>query len=160
MEDKIPVMNIIHDSVVDGVGIRSVLFVAGCPHHCKGCHNPQSWEAKNGTLMSIEEIYKELENPLTDVTFSGGEPMLYAKQLLPLARKLKEDGRSIWCYSGFTYEYLKNKKDCSELLDIIDVLVDGYFDLSLRDISLKFRGSSNQRILYLQEGEIIKIGVD
>lgn len=147
-------MNIIHDSVVDGDGLRSVVFFAGCPHHCKGCHNPESWNDKNGTDMTIDDIYIELmSNPITDVTFSGGEPFIQAEQLVKLASLLKESGKNIWIYSGFTIEEIlvHPNKSFQKLLSLCDVLVDGKFELDKRDLTLPFRGSSNQRILPLEE---------
>lgn len=147
------VMNILHDSVVDGEGLRTVIFFAGCPHHCPGCHNPSSWKMTNGKEMSIDEIFEEVaSNPLTDVTFSGGEPFIQAKQLVQLAQKIKDLGKNIWIYSGFTYEEIINSRDPykKELLEICDVLVDGKFILAERDLSLLFRGSRNQRITELQ----------
>ncbi|TXL64420.1 anaerobic ribonucleoside-triphosphate reductase activating protein [Cerasibacillus terrae] len=147
------VMNILHDSVVDGEGLRTVIFFAGCPHHCPGCHNPSSWKMTNGKEMSIDEIFEEVaSNPLTDVTFSGGEPFIQAKQLVDLAQKIKDLGKNIWIYSGFTYEEIINSRDPykKELLEICDVLVDGKFILAERDLSLLFRGSRNQRIIELQ----------
>lgn len=147
------VLNIIHDSVVDGEGLRTVVFFAGCPHQCLGCHNPDSWFRSNGTNMSLEEILTEIKsNPMNDVTFSGGEPFIQAKQIVPLAKKVKELGKNIWIYSGFTYEEIINARDPyqPELLKICDVLVDGRFVLAERDLSLTFKGSRNQRIIQLQ----------
>lgn len=157
----IPVMDIYHGSIVDGVGVRSVLFVAGCPHHCKGCHNPESWVASNGTLTNIEDIFLELTSDqlANGVTFSGGEPMMYAKQLIPLAKRIKEETNlNIWCWSGWTYEELIENKYQKELLKYIDVLVDGKFVLELRDITENnmWRGSTNQRVLKLEYGTIIE----
>lgn len=148
------VLNIIHDSVVDGEGLRTVVFFAGCPHQCLGCHNPDSWKMSNGSHMSIEEILAEIKsNPMNDVTFSGGEPFIQAKKLVTLAKGVKKLGKNIWIYSGFTYEEIINAKDPyrPELLEICDVLVDGRFELEQRDLSLTFKGSSNQRIIQLQE---------
>ena len=146
------VMNILHDSVVDGEGMRSVVFFAECPHHCKGCHNPESWNARNGKDMSVDEIYKELmSNTLTDVTFSGGEPFLQADQLFKLASLLKRSGKNIWIYSGYTIDEILNHPNQSyqNLLSLCDVLVDGKYVADKRDITLPFRGSSNQRIIAL-----------
>lgn len=151
-ETLMKVMNIIHDSVVDGEGLRTVIFFAGCPHHCKGCHNPESWNDANGKEMSIDEIIKEIEsNPLTDVTFSGGEPFAQSKTLCELAKRVKESGKNIWCYTGYTLGALQNMNDVyvDELLESIDVLVDGPFQIEKRDLSLPFRGSRNQRIIHL-----------
>lgn len=154
------VMNIIHDSIVDGEGFRSVIFFAGCPHRCYGCHNPQSWNNENGTDMTIEQIVSEImENELTQVTFSGGEPFLQSAEVGQLAQTLKQEGKNIWCYTGYTFEVLMEDQVHYQLLSHIDVLVDGTFEFEKRDISLLFKGSSNQRIIdvkkSLQEGSII-----
>lgn len=146
------IMNIIHDSVVDGEGLRTVIFFAGCPHACLGCHNPASWKMSNGTKMSLDEVLAEVEsNPMTNVTLSGGEPFIQAKAAIPLAKKIKELGKNIWAYSGFTYEEIMEAKDPykRELLSFCDVLVDGRFILEERDLSLTFKGSKNQRIIRL-----------
>lgn len=147
------VMNIIHDSIVDGEGLRTVVFFAGCPHFCKGCHNPSSWNRENGIDMTIDEIYEEvMSNPLTDVTFSGGEPFIQADELQILAKRLKESNKNIWIYSGFTYEELIDhpNPNYQNLLMHCDVLVDGRFELDKHDPRLLFRGSANQRIIHLQ----------
>jgi anaerobic ribonucleoside-triphosphate reductase activating protein len=146
------VMNIIHDSVVDGEGLRTVIFFAGCPHFCKGCHNPRSWNIHNGTEMSVEEVVEEAaSNPLTDVTLSGGEPFFQAEEVCKVAKQLKELGKNIWIYTGFTFEQLLASRDpyIHELLGCCDVLVDGPFILAERDLTLPFRGSRNQRIIDL-----------
>ncbi len=144
------VMNIIHDSVVDGEGLRTVIFFAGCPHFCRGCHNPKSWNISNGTEMTVQEIVEEVaSNSLTDVTFSGGEPFLQAQEVSKVAKQLKNLGKNIWVYTGYTLEQLLASEDTYklELLRYCDVLVDGPFILEERDLTLKFRGSKNQRII-------------
>ena len=151
------IITIYHDSVVDGEGVRTVIFFAGCPHRCKGCHNPESWNIKNGNDWTIERVLNEcLANPLSNVTFSGGDPFLQAKQIIPLAKALKKAGKNIWAYSGWTYEELTKDEHKRELLKYIDCLVDGKFILEQRNTKLKFRGSENQRILKLKNGEIEK----
>ncbi|ABS22500.1 anaerobic ribonucleoside-triphosphate reductase activating protein [Bacillus cytotoxicus] len=148
------VMNMIHDSVVDGEGLRTVVFFAGCPHRCVGCHNPQSWNICNGTEMTAEEIIKEIvKNPLTDVTFSGGDPFLQAAEVKKVAKGVKDLGKNLWIYTGYTLEEIQNSQnnDMIELLQYGDVLVDGRFQLDKRDLTLPFRGSSNQRIIRLKE---------
>lgn len=143
-------MNIIHDSVVDGEGLRTVLFFAGCPHRCKGCHNPQSWSEKHGTEVSLAQAFREIEsNSLTNVTFSGGEPFAQAKEAYALARAVKALGKSLWVYTGYTLDelILRNRTDELELLKQCDMLVDGPFLLEMRDLALRFRGSRNQRLL-------------
>ena len=129
-----------------------VIFFAGCPHGCVGCHNPASWKMSNGTDMSLDEILREVQsNPMTNVTLSGGEPFIQAKEVRKLARKIKEMGKNIWVYSGFTHEEILTSTDLykRELLSYCDVLVDGRFVLEERDLSLTFRGSRNQRVIYL-----------
>ncbi|WP_147533411.1 anaerobic ribonucleoside-triphosphate reductase activating protein [Bacillus marasmi] len=153
------VINILHDSIVDGPGFRSVVFFAGCPHRCHGCHNPQSWNIDNGTDMSRDEIVAELiENELTQVTLSGGDPFFQSQDVSELAKKLKISGKNIWCYTGYLFEDLLANPHHRLLLEQIDVLVDGPFEMSKRDLSLLYKGSSNQRIIdvprSLNEGRI------
>jgi anaerobic ribonucleoside-triphosphate reductase activating protein len=151
------VINIIHDSIVDGPGLRSTVFFAGCPHKCPGCHNPQSWNKNAGVDMSIQEIYDDLMgNPLTNITFSGGEPLLQLEDLTILAKKLKTAGKNIWCYTGFTWEDLlkTNNQPFMKLCKELDILVDGPFIKEKRDLSLLYRGSSNQRLIQCQKSMI------
>ncbi|WP_420916843.1 anaerobic ribonucleoside-triphosphate reductase activating protein [Paenibacillus thiaminolyticus] len=150
------VMSIVHDSVVDGEGLRTVVFVSGCPHRCPGCHNPSSWRSDAGTLMSVEAVAADvLSNPLTDLTLSGGEPFLQARALAKLARIAKEAGRTVWCYTGYTVEELlqDGTRDQRELLRLTDVLVDGRFLIERRRPGLRFRGSDNQRIWKMRNGQ-------
>ena len=152
------VMSIIHDSVVDGEGLRSVVFFSGCPHQCAGCHNPQSWAYSAGTPMTIDEVLEQLlSNPLTDITLSGGEPFMQAKQVKILARRLREAGRNIWEYTGYSLEQLQQSGDTDklELLQEVDVLVDGPFLLEHKVPGLMFRGSSNQRVWRMKDGKAI-----
>ncbi|WP_025025928.1 anaerobic ribonucleoside-triphosphate reductase activating protein [Caldalkalibacillus mannanilyticus] len=146
-------MSIYHDSVVDGEGLRTVIFFAGCPHKCEGCHNPESWNPCNGKSMTVEEILEEALNPLTQITLSGGDPFYQARSVKKIAKELKRHGKNIWAYTGWTLEEIKNSKDLDkvELLEYVDVLVDGPFLLSERDLTLTFRGSRNQRIIKLRE---------
>lgn len=153
------VINILHDSIVDGAGFRSVVFFAGCPHRCHGCHNPQSWNIANGKDLSQANIFTELiENELTNVTLSGGEPFLQSMEVSELAKSLKAVGKNIWCYTGYLFEDLLDNPNHRHLLEQIDVLVDGPFELAKRDLSLLYKGSSNQRIIDVQrsltEGKI------
>ncbi|MGD6891075.1 anaerobic ribonucleoside-triphosphate reductase activating protein [Bacillus mobilis] len=148
------VMNIIHDSVVDGEGLRTVVFFAGCPHRCFGCHNPKSWNICNGTEMTVEEIVKEIEsNRLTDVTFSGGDPFFQAAEVKKVAQAVKGLKKNLWMYTGYTLEEIQSSQnnDMIELLHYGDVLVDGRFEIEKKDLTLPFRGSSNQRIIRLKE---------
>lgn len=147
--------------MVDGPGFRTSIYAAGCPNHCPGCHNPQSWDIANGQPMQTDEILPIiLADPFADVTFSGGDPMFQAEGFTELAQAIKaQSHKSIWCYTGYTFENLLNMPAQRKLLQYIDVLVDGRFVQELQDESLHFRGSSNQRIIdvqaSLQKGETI-----
>ncbi len=149
----IRVLDIIEDTTVDGPGFRTSIYCAGCSHACKGCHNPQSWDFNGGREMTTDEIMKIIEaDPYADVTFSGGDPMYQAEGFIELARAIRQrTDKTIWCYTGFTYEALLKMPKQRELLELIDVLVDGPFVESLRDPDLLFRGSSNQRIISLPQ---------
>ena len=148
------VMSIVKDSIVDGPGLRCTIFFAGCPHYCKGCHNPKSWNVKGGTEMAVEDIIEEVgRDPLNDITFSGGEPMTQMEELIPLAKEWKNRNKNIWCYTGFTWEELQEKYSDRflELCKFLDVIVDGRFHLEERDLSLVYKGSKNQRIIDCQK---------
>ncbi len=142
------------DSIVDGPGIRTTVFCQGCPHHCPGCHNPETWEFGCGTPMDEEKILKIVEeNPLCQgVTFSGGEPFSQAEGFAKLGRMLKERGYEVASYSGFTFEELMNgTKAQRDLLSTLDVLIDGPFLQEERSLELNFRGSRNQRVINVPE---------
>lgn len=150
---KIRMSGVVEESIVDGPGIRYTVFVQGCPHHCEGCHNPQTHDFNGGYEDDTDNIYsKIMENPLIDgVTFSGGEPFCQAKPLAELGRKLKAAGLGVMSYSGFTVEQLlegaNDENGWLELLNTIDYLVDGKFVLALKSYECHFRGSTNQRII-------------
>ena len=156
----IRVLDIIEDTMVDGPGFRTSIYCAGCRHHCPGCHNPQSWAFDQGHEMSTDDIMKIIEaDPYANVTFSGGDPMFQAAGFAELAREIhKRTNKDIWCYTGFTFESLITQEQ-RELLEQLDVLVDGPFIEKLRDPDLLFRGSSNQRLIDVQKslfaGEVI-----
>lgn len=143
----------VEDSIVDGPGLRYSIFVQGCAHACPGCHNPESQPYEGGEVRPIVDIYDEIRaNPLLHaVTFSGGEPFDQAEGLAALARMLKAAGFDIWAYSGYLYEDLLKMSDAEpgigDLLDAIDVLVDGPFVESLKSLELNWKGSSNQRVI-------------
>ena len=147
--------------MVDGPGFRTSIYCAGCRHACPGCHNPQSWDFSGGHPMSTEEIMRIIEaDPYANVTFSGGDPMYQPEGFTELARAIRErTNKDIWCFTGFTFETLVNNPRHRQLLELIDVLVDGPFIKSLRDENLLFRGSSNQRLIdvpvSLKKGEIV-----
>ena len=147
--------------MVDGPGFRTSIYAAGCPNRCPGCHNPQSWDIANGTPMTTEEILPTiLADPFADVTFSGGDPMFQAEGFTELAQAIKsQTHKNIWCYTGYLYERLLEMPAQRKLLQYIDILVDGPFVESLKDETLRFRGSSNQRIIDVkksfEEGKIV-----
>ena len=149
----IRLFGVARESIVDGPNLRFVVFVQGCPHHCPGCHNPESHDPAGGYESSILRIWNAIrENPLLKgVTFSGGEPFLWGHELAVLGRAVREVGLDVMTYSGFTYEKLlekaKTEPGVHELLSVTNYLVDGPFLLAERDLNLKFRGSRNQRIL-------------
>ncbi len=152
---KLRIAGIVNDSIVDGPGLRFTIFTQGCPHNCPGCHNPKTHSFKGGKKISIKKLYKQIKTNslLGGVTFSGGEPFMQAKALLPLAKKLKEDNIEIACYTGFLFEDLlkDSVKDAKQLLQYIDILIDGKFVLSLKSLDLPFKGSSNQRTIDVQK---------
>lgn len=139
------------ESIVDGPGIRYVIFTQGCPHRCPGCQNPGTHDFAGGREIDTDVLLEEIRrNPLiSGVTFSGGEPFAQAEALLPLARALRAEGRHLMAYSGYTYEELLESPDeaVRALLGLLDLLVDGRFVLEQRSLELRFRGSANQRVL-------------
>lgn len=149
---KISILDIVEDTTVDGPGFRTTIYCAGCPNHCPGCHNPQSWDIRNGHDADIEDILKViLADPFADVTFSGGDPMFQPQGFAALARAIKEQSsKNIWCYTGYLFEELTQNPAQRALLEHIDVLVDGRYIEALRDEELRFRGSSNQRVIDVQ----------
>ena len=141
---------IVQDSIVDGPGIRTTFFCQGCPHHCEGCHNPETWDFGCGTQVPVEDLVDVVKsNPLCrGVTFSGGEPFAQPEGFAKLARLLKAEGYEVASYSGFTFEELLSGSDAQkELLSSIDILIDGPFVMAERSLEIAFRGSRNQRIL-------------
>ena len=150
---KLRLAGVIRESIVDGPGIRMTVFTQGCPHHCKGCHNEQTWDFEGGYDSSTQRILEEAQKDpiLRGLTFSGGEPFAQAESLSILAKEAKEKGYDIFCYTGYTFEHLvsqfDNHPEYKELLENCDWLVDGPFILDKRSLMLKFRGSTNQRIL-------------
>lgn len=149
----ISILDIVEDTTVDGPGFRTTVYCAGCPNRCPGCHNPQSWDITNGKEVDIEDILDViLADPFADVTFSGGDPMFQPAGFATLAKAVKErSGKNIWCYTGYLFEDLLGNVQQRELLNYIDVLVDGRFVEVLKDETLRFRGSSNQRVINVSE---------
>lgn len=154
---KIRIAGTVEDSIVDGPGLRFVVFTQGCPHHCDGCHNPETHDFAGGKVTTTDALFEQcMENPLcSGVTFSGGEPFCQAEALYELGSRFKSAGKHLMCYSGWTFEELlakaQREESVGKLLSIADVLVDGKFDISKRSLSLQYRGSSNQRLINVQE---------
>ena len=148
-EGLIRIIDIVEDTTVDGPGFRTSIYCAGCTHHCTQCHNPQSWSRDAGHAMSVEELMEVVEAaPFADVTFSGGDPMQQAEGFAALAEAVKtRTNKTIWCYTGYTYEALLRMPAQRRLLANVDVLVDGPFLPSQKSADLLFRGSANQRII-------------
>lgn len=147
--EKIRIAGIEEESIVDGPGIRLVLFTQGCNHHCIGCHNPETHSFDGGELVDIDSIVNMVkENPLLDgITISGGEPFEQAIECSILAKKVKDLGLNVITYTGYTFEEILCNKRFRDLLLQTDILIDGKFDISQKSLMLQFRGSANQRII-------------
>ncbi len=155
------VISIIEDTMVDGPGFRTAIYCAGCKHHCKGCHNPQSWDFNNGKMMSTRQIMDIIkQDPFANVTFSGGDPMFQPEGFTELAEAIRmETNKTIWCWTGYKFEMLLRMPKQRRLLELIDVLVDGPFIEAQKDPDLLFRGSRNQRLIdvkaSLKQGKVV-----
>jgi len=155
----------IQDSIVDGPGFRFVVFTQGCLRHCPECHNPHTWDPSGGKEVTVDSLYKTLSsNPLTDgLTLSGGEPYLQAAACAELAQRAKAGGFNVWCYSGYTFEEIleisKTDSGFKALIESTDVLIDGMFLIEEKSLTLKWRGSQNQRVIdvrkSLESGEVV-----
>lgn len=153
MGEKLRLAGVIRESIVDGPGWRFVVFVQGCPHHCPGCQNPQTHDFEGGYEGDIDTLFAEFcKNPiLAGITMSGGEPFSQAKPLAALAHKVHEAGKNVVTFSGWTYEQLvdgaSEENGWMQLLRETDYLIDGRFVLEKKSLEVKFRGSTNQRIV-------------
>ncbi|MBE5938495.1 MAG: anaerobic ribonucleoside-triphosphate reductase activating protein [Lachnospiraceae bacterium] len=161
--NKLRIAGTLQDSIVDGPGLRYVIFTQGCPHHCEGCHNPDTHDFLAGKDADVDKIISQISNNkmLSGVTFSGGEPMCQAEALVPIAKEVKKMGKHLMIYTGYVYEELLEKPDegIRQLLELADVLVDGPFVLAKRNLTLIYRGSENQRVIDLNktrsQGQIV-----
>ncbi|WP_142413303.1 anaerobic ribonucleoside-triphosphate reductase activating protein [Hathewaya massiliensis] len=166
-EKQIRLSGIIFESLVNGPGIRRVFFSQGCIHNCKGCFNPHTHNFEGGEEFKISLLVEEVKkNPmLSGVTFSGGDPFEQAESFYYLAKEIKKLELNIWCYTGYTFEYISNnmykRKFWRELLSNVDVIIDGKFIKEEKDETLKYRGSKNQRIIdvknSLEQGQVIEL---
>lgn len=161
MSDEIRISGIVEESIVDGPGLRYVLFTQGCPHHCEGCHNPATHPFDEGRLVSEDWVFDDVrKNPIVrGVTFSGGEPFVQSGKLASLAVRLRAAGYSLVSYTGYLYEELLADPRHMPLLRQLDILVDGPFILAQKSLTIRFRGSRNQRIIdvprSLASGEVV-----
>ena len=151
IEMNIQIMQIVVDTTVDGPGWRTSIYCAGCRHACPGCHNAETWPFDAGTTMSVDEVMEQLRATDGNITFSGGDPMYQAEAFTELARRIRDElHRTIWCYTGFTFEQVLADPVMNRMLPYLEVLVDGPFVAAQRSLDLLFRGSSNQRLIDVQ----------
>ena len=152
MDKTVRILDILFETTADGPGLRTAIYVAGCKHKCPGCHNPQSWDMNGGYEVTIDYLLDIVKSdPFADVTFTGGDPLYQCDNVTELARRIKEEtDKTIWCYTGFTYEEILDNAWLSQILPYIDVLVDGPFIEELKTTEISFVGSSNQRKIELK----------
>lgn len=141
------ILDIIKGTTVDGPGFRTAIYFAGCRHQCPGCHNPQSWDFEAGDVADIEALMEVIEEEDFDVTLSGGDPLYHPEFVKELVSRIKAAGHTVWLYTGYTWEEIVDSPVLREVIKDVDVIVDGPFVQSLHDPDLRFRGSSNQRII-------------
>ena len=157
--NNIRILSIKYGTSVDGIGLRTSLYCAGCENHCLGCHNPQSWDENGGEVISVDELYQRIVEADMNVTFTGGDPMYHPEGFIALASLIKRHtDKTIWCYTGYRFEELLSHPLRRQLVELCDVIVDGRYIEAERDLSLHFRGSRNQRIIDVQQslnGEIV-----
>ena len=157
MCNTIRLYGLVTDSIVDGPGFRTAIFVQGCPYHCEGCHNPDSQPFEGGTVWTLDDVEKKFANNplLSGITLSGGEPAEQAAPCAELARRAHQKGLNVWTYTGSTLEKLAERAQADEALRLLlnetDVLVDGPFILAQRSLELDFCGSKNQRLIDMNE---------
>jgi anaerobic ribonucleoside-triphosphate reductase activating protein len=162
MQTLIRVNGVVEESIVDGPGLRYVVFTQGCPHGCKGCHNPETHDFAGGYLLDTAKIIAAIaENPLlSGVTLSGGEPFMQPAPLCSIAEAVKASGKNVMIFSGFVFEQLlemeQKKPDVQRLLSLCDTLVDGPYMEEQRNLELAFRGSENQRVLTRDSMEALR----
>lgn len=147
MSDRIRILSIVRGTTVDGPGLRTSIYFAGCRHQCPGCHNPESWSFDGGNEMTLDELKSIIAEEDFNVTLSGGDPFYHPEAVEKICAYTKELNHSVWVYTGFTWEEILSEENLRNCLGNIDVLVEGRYIEALRDPDLRFRGSSNQRII-------------
>ena len=146
--NSIRILAIKYGTSVDGIGLRTSLYCAGCENRCPGCHNPQSWDENGGDAITVNELYNRIVEADMNVTFTGGDPMFHPEGFIALASLIKRNtNKTIWCYTGYRFEELLSHPTRRQLVELCDVIVDGRYIEAERDLSLHFRGSRNQRII-------------
>lgn len=157
MNKTVRLAGIAYESLVNGPGMRRVFFAQGCKHNCEGCFNPETHDFSGGEEKNMDDLIKDvLKNKMIKgITFSGGDPIEQAGKFSYMAKAFKDSGLNIWCYTGYTFEELlrkrKEDKGIEELLNNVDVLVDGRFEINNKKDGLRFKGSMNQRIINVEE---------
>ena len=146
--NSIRILDIKYGTSVDGIGLRTSLYCAGCENNCPGCHNPSSWNEDSGVVVMVEELFDRIVDADMNVTFTGGDPMLHPEGFIRLAQMIKSrTNKTIWCYTGYRFEDLLLHPVRRKLVELCDIIVDGRYIEEERDLSLRFRGSRNQRII-------------
>ncbi len=149
--DKLRVLHIVEGTSVDGPGLRTSIYLAGCRHHCPGCHNPESWRMDGGEQRTLDELMEVIAYNEAPVTFSGGDPLAQPEPLARLISRIKRElGYNVWCYTGYTWEQVMQQPRLLQAVKELDVLVDSPFVMAERDTHLRFRGSRNQRLIDVQ----------
>ncbi len=151
MNESLRVLHIVEGTSVDGPGLRTSIYLAGCSHHCPGCHNPESWNPSGGDDRTLDQLMEVIAYNEAPVTFSGGDPLAQPVPLAQLVKRIKKElGYNIWCYTGYTWDQVMQHPQLMEVVKHIDVLVDSPFILNQRNTKLRFRGSNNQRLIDVQ----------
>lgn len=152
---ELTIAGVVKESIVDGPGIRYTVFTQGCPHHCPGCHNPQTWAFERGQPTTAQALFEDFQKDpiLKGITFSGGEPFCQPEPLTELAKLVHGAGKDVTIFTGYTYEQLLEKQDpaVDALLAQCDLLIDGPFVMAQRNLELRFRGSENQRLIDMKK---------
>ena len=159
--NKLRVLHVVEGTSVDGPGLRTSIYLAGCSHHCPGCHNPESWDMNGGEERTLDELMDIIAYNEAPVTFSGGDPLAQAQPLALLINRIKQElGYNVWCYTGYTWQQVTQQPQLMAVVRQLDVLVDSPFLMVERDTKLRFRGSRNQRLIDVQatlsQGHIVE----